>query len=106
MVTRDGSEDLRTGVTEQISHTDGKTPSSKHFLNKRYRGKNKERRHWKSKEAEIPSGPLDETLFNLSRAERTYRTNKTNRTIIINENRLTFTKLLLYLANLPNYFVN
>lgn len=52
-------------------HTDGKTPSSKHFLNKRYRGKNKERRYWKSKEAEIPSGPFDETLFNLSRAERT-----------------------------------
>jgi len=45
-------------------------PLSKHFLNKRYSGKNKEKRYWKSREAEIPFGPLDETLFNLSRAER------------------------------------
>jgi len=71
LVTRDGSEDLRTGVTEQIFYIDGKPPSSKPFLNKRYGGKNKEKRHWKSKEAEIPSRPLNETLFNLSRVERT-----------------------------------
>jgi len=29
LVTRDGLDDLRTGLTEHIFHTDGKTPSSK-----------------------------------------------------------------------------
>jgi hypothetical protein len=71
LVTRDESEDLRTEVTEHIFHIEGKTPSSKHFLNRRYNGKNKVQRQWKSKEAEIPSRPREETLFKLSRAERT-----------------------------------
>jgi hypothetical protein len=71
LATKDESVDLRTGVTEHIFHTEGKTPSSKHFLNRRYIGKNKVKRQWKSKEADIPSGPREETLFNLSRAEST-----------------------------------
>jgi len=67
----DESEDLKTGVTEHIFYTDRKTPSSKHFLNKR-RLVGRTRRNNIGK-TEIPSGPLDKTLFNLSRAKRTYQ---------------------------------
>jgi len=52
LVTRDESEDLRTGVTDGKT----KTPSSKHFLNKGFSGKDKEKRHWKSREAEYHLG--------------------------------------------------